>query len=558
MPDQPEDLLVQLRLAAQDYERGSGDAKMGDGVNPGRVEALTVDLIAGFRMAPATFREEHVVTAARILRRRRLFGTLERLVEAWLRNGGQSRLLRTLYAQALVDQDQLMAALDVLLPLLAEPPYDDKAAEEARGLLGRVHKQAFVRAGNPLPWHGAEALRLAVAAYADAYARARRGLWPGINLVALLARAQADRVEVPVQFDPKVMARTILEAAEAVLEDDRRRAIDEDRTPEDEPWAVATALEAAIALEEDDLAVKWGRRYLACEKADAFELASTHRQLTEIWRLHERKGRKAAALVPLLEGELLKKKRGSILKGAVGMRSVEVSGAELEAVWGTERFQTWQWMKRAVRSSDAVGQVQDVNGSALGSGFLVLGRDLCPAWGDEILFLTNRHVVDAPPDGEAPEPGRRPGLPPARARVQLTALSGAEPIPVKAVVWRSAGADARLDTVVLRLAAPPPNATPLDLGDPAGLKAGGEEPSRIFVIGHPKGAALSYSLYGNELRAIEPPLLYYRSPTEEGSSGSPVFNPDFFLVGIHHSAVPEREANCGTLIDAVRKAIAGG
>jgi len=566
MPERPEDLVSELRTATQDFDVKAGDRKMGDGVNPYEAELVTERIIAAFRRDPVAFTEKHVLIAAKTLRRRRLFRLLERLVEAYqevVDERPRTRLLRTLYAQALVDQDQLMAALDVLLPLLDEPPDDDKAAEEARGLVGRVHKQAFVRAGSPLPWHGAEALRLAVSAYADAYFKAKMDrLWPGINLVACLCRATAERVDVPARSfggaasaiprDPMPLARQILAESEALLDADAAAAAGRGEEAPDQPWAVATALEAAVALGDDALAVTWGKRYLACELADAFELGSTHRQLTEIWGLQRRSG-PAAALVPLLEGQLLRR-GGAILQRAAGPRP-PVPEALQEAVWGVERFQTREWVERQYRASEPVGQVRDVNGAPVGTAFLVMGRDLKPEWGNEVLCLTNRHVVDAPEAREVLPPDKKAGMRPERARVCFTAREGAKPIPVSELLWRSPITEPDLDTVVLRLASAPGEVAPLEIGSAAGLTAEEGKRSRIFIIGHPMGTPLAYSSYGNELEAVEPPHLYYRSPTEQGSSGSPVFNPDFFLIGIHHSEVPARQANRGTLLDAVRKAI---
>jgi V8-like Glu-specific endopeptidase len=58
---------------------------------------------------------------------------------------------------------------------------------------------------------------------------------------------------------------------------------------------------------------------------------------------------------------------------------------------------------------------------------------------------------------------------------------------------------------------------------------------RIYIIGHPAGGTLQLSLQDNALLDFEGRLLHYRTPTVGGSSGSPVFDSDWNLVGIHHA-----------------------
>ena len=69
---------------------------------------------------------------------------------------------------------------------------------------------------------------------------------------------------------------------------------------------------------------------------------------------------------------------------------------------------------------------------------------------------------------------------------------------------------------------------------------------RLYVIGHPGGADLAFSMSDNFIIDHEgkpngkpdPPhrvRLHYRSPTEKGSSGSPVFNRQWQVVALHHA-----------------------
>ena len=92
-----------------------------------------------------------------------------------------------------------------------------------------------------------------------------------------------------------------------------------------------------------------------------------------------------------------------------------------------------------------------------------------------------------------------------------------------------------------------------------------DEEQRIYLIGHPQGGNLSFSLYDNKLLDHESPLIHYRSPSLGGSSGSPVFNQVWKLIGLHHAGgtkikklkgeVGTYEANEGLWISSIIKDI---
>ena len=58
---------------------------------------------------------------------------------------------------------------------------------------------------------------------------------------------------------------------------------------------------------------------------------------------------------------------------------------------------------------------------------------------------------------------------------------------------------------------------------------------RVFIIGHPLGGSLSISLNDNLFLDWEDPRLHYRAPTEPGSAGSPIFDDQWRLIGMHHA-----------------------
>ncbi|MCG2621729.1 DNA/RNA non-specific endonuclease [Arthrobacter sp. I2-34] len=65
----------------------------------------------------------------------------------------------------------------------------------------------------------------------------------------------------------------------------------------------------------------------------------------------------------------------------------------------------------------------------------------------------------------------------------------------------------------------------------------------INIIQHPEGQPKQVALQQNELIDRLENFLHYRTDTAPGSSGSPLYNNQWEVVGIHHSGVPERNAN---------------
>ena len=62
---------------------------------------------------------------------------------------------------------------------------------------------------------------------------------------------------------------------------------------------------------------------------------------------------------------------------------------------------------------------------------------------------------------------------------------------------------------------------------------GGTEP--VWVISHPGGGGLQVSMKNNVLVGRQESRLHYRAATRGGSSGAPVFNNEWSLIGLHHA-----------------------
>ena len=93
-----------------------------------------------------------------------------------------------------------------------------------------------------------------------------------------------------------------------------------------------------------------------------------------------------------------------------------------------------------------------------------------------------------------------------------------------------------------------------------------EARARAYVVGHPRGGGLQVALHDSRLIDVDDDerLLHYRTPTDPGSSGSPVFNEAWEVMGLHHagSATTPRlhgtgtyEANEAIALGAIRRKI---
>lgn len=66
---------------------------------------------------------------------------------------------------------------------------------------------------------------------------------------------------------------------------------------------------------------------------------------------------------------------------------------------------------------------------------------------------------------------------------------------------------------------------------------------RINIIQHPAGEPKQVALRDNRaVGIVDDTFLHYRADTKRGSSGSPVFNDEWELIGLHHSGVPRTDS----------------
>jgi S1-C subfamily serine protease len=168
-----------------------------------------------------------------------------------------------------------------------------------------------------------------------------------------------------------------------------------------------------------------------------------------------------------------------------------------------------------------VARIADGSGRAKGTGFVVAAIDLgldavAP---DELLLITNAHVISLDQAAGA--------VPWEDAEITFEDDESRTSYHVQDVLWSSPEED--LDVTVLRTQPPLEGRPAVPVANVVPVPG-----ARVYVIGHPQGRALSWSIYDNKLLKRGERYLHYRTPTEQGSSGSPVFNRDWKLIGLHH------------------------
>jgi hypothetical protein len=481
----------------------------------GEVRALTDQI------DPTNFDLPQINKALRLIRRKRLFADLEHAASLFSMAGKDDPVIRREWCQSLLDQGRVVQALAALN--LMSRKYSDEPAEgpEIRGLIGRAYKQLFVKNGD------AESLGAAISAYRFDWER-RQGdhRWHGINLVSLLSRAKRDGIPVDNDLDATAIAQQIHDE----IEEQGATGI----------WDYATSMEAALAQRDERAILVAAKKYVQHPDADAFELASTLRQLKEVWGLEGTDiGNK---LLPVLEYAVLQREGGTVYPMQLGKVPV---GEGFEAVFGSEATVKLQWIDTLYRCCRAIGRINDAaTGDPAGTGFLMSGADLCPGWGDGAFFLTNSHVISLDPLDEAP-------LHPSQAEVEFTRLNGRPRVRLGELVYSSRRIE--MDISVLRIAAPA-DAGKLGLC-PAPPKISNTSMQRVYVVGHPKGQELAVSLYDNSLAEYSQQYVRYRSPTEEGNSGSPVLDRQLSCFAIHHRALKEKQLNEGIALEAIIRAV---
>ncbi|MER8911246.1 DNA/RNA non-specific endonuclease [Mesorhizobium sp. M0854] len=232
----------------------------------------------------------------------------------------------------------------------------------------------------------------------------------------------------------------------------------------------------------------------------------------------------------------LSRTEAEMISAAIDMRSAGERKAAAkqpgpEAILGpTLDFIGVAFLERGRRAADAVGRVAFLNGNPQGSGFLVGPR----------LFLTNNHVISSPADSR-------------RFQVQFDyEQDGANAVrtpttflfdPESCFVTDSIeGLDYTLIGVGER------RSGPKELGEFGFISLSDARDKHMLgeianIVQHPDGRFKELVLRENRLVARDETVqvLHYVADTEQGSSGSPVFNNEWEPIALHHWAGPFHE-----------------
>lgn len=504
------------------------------------VQALCTDLENSARVLP----EPVASDVLRVLRKHALFQELRAVAEAIRKNDPTSLRAGHQHAQALIEGGHCTKAisrLDELRAAAEQQLQSDEIATrgdaqrqlpEILGALGRAYKQLYVDARPNRVEPRKHDWARAVEFYSKVYQERPTNYWHGGNWIALLSHAEKVRTD-----NSLARSREAESAATDLL-----------RLHRDDPsmYAAATRMEAHLARGETNEAIEECKKFLAHGDVDRFAIQSTIRQLRELWCLTA--GRPPGShLLPVLQARLAQEPGGRLeLQPTKVLADITSHKAELERVWGAVGYQPIGWLEQALQCAKSVALITSRLRAGSGTGFVLAGTDVSPEFKGRYLLMTNAHVCTS----EMTVQRRERAFDPGEVTLSFTGAIAAQPLAVREVFTSS---PRELDVTLLLLVGDlPEGVVPLIVPNRHCEVA---PKDRVNIIGHPLGGAKSVSIQDNHVVDVDEKYLWYRAPTDPGSSGSPVFDHTWNLVAIHHASSTGRRANEGIRLERILEAV---
>ena len=364
----PYPLIDEIVTKADDHvKRGKPLAESGIDTSISQLHALLSDALVQVQ-------HDDVTRTLKALRSVRRYDDLAVMADRFVtRDPSMLGLVSSSYAQGLIDSGRVVAGIEVLHAALENATLTKTELEEVNGLLGRGHKQIYVNhvrsasdaavLGDPMTGQ----LKKATDSYRRHYDPAKPGdnHYQSINYIALLKRAERDRVDIGANVKAENLARAMITALEPGAE------------KSDDAWTFGSLGEAYLAIGDHENAARWFGAYARHKDIDGFKLNSTVRQLEEVWQL--KAGPKGAnAIVAGLKAALVRADNGQLRLDVEERRAL----ANAEHIDHQAYFETKTSGGRQIKLADlqqivkcaaAVVAVQSKKGgsSTVGTGFLM-------------------------------------------------------------------------------------------------------------------------------------------------------------------------------------------
>ena len=208
---------------------------------------------------------------------------------------------------------------------------------------------------------------------------------------------------------------------------------------------------------------------------------------------------------------------------------------------------SWKSYLKGLKVATSIGRIEvKATGEAVATGFLISGVSLHAHFGDDLYLVTPSHVLLQ----ETTQKSYGVTLEDAVLHLTLFEDSGRY-IDLAKQIWYSPVHE--LDVSIIQLGRQPEDVEGLSVADALPQMSGngeiervfGYEPRHLFIVGHPLGRGIHFSIDGCRLLDHDNVAIQYLADTKPGSGGSPVLDHSWQVIGIHRlrGVIPRLDGN---------------